>query len=298
MECASVQKRLTAYIDNELDAQTRGIVKTHLNLCSTCSLKYDGLKKTLANARAWGAKPLPEGFAATVRERAERGEAPRAARAPSLSLLEWFASLPRPAWQVAAACALLLAGLVLGHLVWPRHVVSERVVTVPQAVGERDETLAMLELLQKQKIVLSIGEGNERTIATLSDMQRDLATSLGPPLAGKVALYQEAEAMIAAGRYDDAESVLGDLARDKDFVLAPYARITRLAAQPLPGGGLRVADVLLSEALGSPERLYWAVRARTSGLTRAYAEALDEGLEWLGPIRLPEILYRSPAGDD
>jgi anti-sigma factor RsiW len=271
MECASVQKRLTAYIDNELDAQTRGIVKTHLNLCSTCSLEYDGLKKTLANARAWGAKPLPEGFAATVRERAERGEAPRAARAPSLSLLEWFASLPRRggAWQVAAACALLLVGLVLGHLVWARHVVSERVVTVPRVAGERDETLAMLELLQKQKIVLGIGKGNERTIATLSDMQRDLATSLGPPLAGKVALYQEAEAMIAAGRYDDAETILGDLARDKDFVLAPYARITRLAAQPLPGGGPRVADVLLSEALGSPERLYRAVRARTSGLTRA-----------------------------
>jgi len=96
----------------------------------------------------------------------------------------------------------------------------------------------------------------------------------------------------------EADAILGGLERDERFVLAPYARITRLAVQPVPGANLATAGLLLPEVLGSPERLYRAVRARTSGLRRAYAEVLDEGLEWLGPIRLPEILYRSPAGNE
>ncbi|MBN1916481.1 MAG: zf-HC2 domain-containing protein [Verrucomicrobia bacterium] len=297
MECKTVRKRLSAYIDDELDAQTREIVKTHLNLCSTCSLEFDGLKKTLATARAWRARPLPEGFVATVRERAERGETPRPEGTRLSAFLERLRALPRPAWQVAAVCAVLLLGVVLGHVVWPRHV--ERVADVRiDGNGVRAEAQATLVTLQKLKIILGMSDGNERTIATLNGMQRDLAMSLGPAVADRVTLYHSAEAMIAAGRLDDAEAILNDLIHDETFALAPYARITRLAAQPVPGTAPRMADVLLPEVLGSPERLYEAVRTRTSGLRRAYAEALGAGTEWLEPIRLPEILYRPPAGNN
>jgi len=296
MECTSVRKRLTAYIDNELDAQTRGIVKTHLNLCSTCSLEYDGLKKTLANVRAWRSRPLPEGFVATVRERAERGEAPRRTRTRLSVLLEWLVALPRPAWQVAAACALLIVGVVLGHVVWPREVERVQTVQVP-GDGARTDALT-LATLQKLKIILGTGAGNERTIATLSTVQRELAARGGPGLAGKVALYHEAEAMIAAGRTDDADAILGDLERDTEFPLRRYAALQRRYMQPVPSETGSYADLLVPEVLASPERLFEAVRARTSGLKRAYAEALGEGLDWLGPIKLPETLYRSPAGDN
>ncbi len=77
MKCKEVEKRLPAYIDVELDTATREVVKTHLKLCPACSLAYDTMKKTLEAARHWKARPLPESFVETVRERAARGDAPR-----------------------------------------------------------------------------------------------------------------------------------------------------------------------------------------------------------------------------
>ena len=66
----------------------------------------------------------------------------------------------------------------------------------------------------------------ERTIAELSAMQRGLAEAVDPQLAGRVALYHEAEALITQGRLDDAEAILGDLERAEH-----YQRVVRSAAR-------------------------------------------------------------------
>ncbi len=291
MRCKAVRKQLVAYVDGELDGQTRDIVKTHLGLCSTCSVEYDRMRKALGAARAWEARPLPEGFTEAIQERAERGERPRRVRLPAFDVRVVVDAIPPRAWQVAAACAILVVGLVVGHLVWPRHVVPEAGKAAPHN-GVRATALETLTTLQKLKIILGMREGSERTIGELSAMQRELAEAIDPQLAGRVALYQEAEALIACGRLDEAEAILGDLeSADPPFVLKPYVRITRLAAQPLPPVRWReqplYAELLSPEVLASPERLYDMVAERSRWLATAYTDALGTALRPFERLGLP-----------
>ncbi len=301
MKCKAAQGSLTAYIDGELDKQTADVVKTHLNLCSTCSLEYDRMKKTLAATRAWEARPLPEGLAATVQERAERGEKPRRVSVwpggvvPSLDLLA------RPAWQLAVVCLVLVIGVALGHFLWPRQAQRDDVggVGLVEKNGAREGALEMLATLQKLKLVLAMRDGTQRVIAEHSAMQRRLAEAIDPELAAQVAAYHEAEALIAEGRLDEADAILGDLeSADPPFVLAPYVRITRLAAQLLPaarprGSGV-YAELLMPEVIASPERLYEAIAKHSTRFAHVYIEALDEGLEPFDRIRFPNLLRHIP----
>ncbi len=291
MRCKAVQKQLVAYIDGELDGQTRGIVKTHLGLCSACSVEYDRMRKALGAARGWKSRPLPEGFTEAVQERAGRGEQPRPIRLPVLDVRVVVDAISPRAWQVAAACAILVVGLVLGRLVWPRHVVHEAGNGAPHN-GVRASAVETLTTLQKLKVILGMREGNERTIAELSAMQRGLADAIDPQLGGRVALYQEAEALIACGRLDEAEAILGDLeSADPPFVLKPYVRITRLAAQPLPPVRWReqplYAELLSPEVLASPERLYDMVAERSRRLAQVYTDVLDKAFRPFENLTLP-----------
>jgi len=291
MRCKVVHKQLAAYMDGELDQQTRGIIKTHLGLCSACSVEYDRMSKALAAARSWRARPLPEGLSETIQDRAERGEMPRPIRLPAFDVRLLAEAVPPRAWRVAVACAILLVGLVLGHLVWPRHAVQEGGTAAAQN-GVRASALETLVTLQKLKVILGMREGSERTIAELSAMQRGLAEAVDPQLAGRVALYHEAEALITQGRLDDAEAILGDLERaDPPFVLAPYVRITRLAAQPLPPVRWReqplYAELLSPEVLASPERLYQVVAERSRRLADAYTEVLEKAIGPFDQLKLP-----------
>ena len=283
MKCRQVEERLPAYIDAELDAATRDVVKTHLNLCPACSLAYDSMKKTLAAARHWKARPLPEGFVETVRERAARGDAPR-----RVSVRLRTPGVPRLAWQVGAACAILVVGLVFGRLLWPRQV-ERTVVRHVRPAGAREQAVEMIATLQKVKLVLSLRRGTEQIIAEQSAIQRGLAEEVDPTLARQVAEYQRAEALIAAGRLDEAEPILAALeAADPPFVLAPYVRITRLAARTAVVESVRTpAELLLPEVLATPERLYAAISKYSRRLAGAYTEALEQGL---GPLR--------PAGEE
>jgi len=123
MKCGAVRQRLAAYVDREVDEKTRVVIKTHLGLCSACSVAYDRMCKTLKAGRAWQPRPLPEGFVGAVVERAALGERPRRVRFGTGLRVP---RVPRIAWQVGAACVLVGVGVVLGHVLWPRQV--ERVV--------------------------------------------------------------------------------------------------------------------------------------------------------------------------
>jgi len=278
MKCKDVEKRLPAYIDAELDAATREVVKTHLNLCPACSLTYDTMKKTLEAARRWKARALPEGFVGTVRERAARGDAPR-----PVSVRLPVPGVPRLAWQVAAACAILVVGLVFGRLLWPRQV-ERTVVRHVKPVGARAQAVEMIATLQKVKLVLSLRRGTGPIIAEQSAIQRRLAEAVDPVLARQVSDYQRAEALIAEGRLDEAEPILAKLeSAHPPFALAPYVRITRLAARTAAVESARSpAELLLPEVLATPERLYAAIAKYSRQVAGAYAEALERGL---GPLR-------------
>jgi anti-sigma factor ChrR (cupin superfamily) len=290
MKCKAVQKQLTAYVDGELDEQAREVLKTHLNLCPDCSVAYDAMKKTLAAARAWEPSRLPGGFAEVVCERAARGDTPR-----PLRLRPSVPPIPRLAWQVGAACLLLVMGLVLGAVIRPRTVEPEAGLEAATADKALDaealdaEALEMLATLQRLKLLLGLRERTEHMVAAHSEMQRRLAASVSPEIADQVGAYHEAEALIAAGRLDEAEAILGDLESSQPpFVLAPYVRLTRLAARCVrderPFGPSDYTAVLL----GSPERVYEAIAKRSEAFASAYIEALER----FDPAKLPPLRLR------
>ncbi len=284
MKCKAVRKQLTAYVDGELDEQTREVLKTHLNLCSECSLDYDAMRKTLAAARAWEPSRLPGGFTEAVCERAARGDRPRSLRVPP-SLVP----VPRLAWQVGAACLILVVGLVLGALIRPRAVEPE---AGPEAVAAQEghrEALEILAELQRLKLVLGLRERTEHIVAAHSDMQRRLAASISPELAEQVAAYHEAEALIAAGWLDEADAILDDLeSAQPPFVLAPYVRLTRLAARCVRDERPFGLSDYTAVVLRSPERVYEAIAKQSQALASAYIEAL----ETFDPAKLPPLRLR------
>lgn len=305
MECKAVRKRLTAFIDGELDSAVRDVVKTHLNLCSSCSIEYDRMKKTLRAAKAWAPRVLPGGFADAVRERAERGERARPAERRSVIAFPVLDVLPRWSLQAAAACLVLVIGLVLGRAIWPRQVALEAIGgnggpdTGAQLTADdpvKRKALEMLATLQKLKLIQGMRPGNKETIAEHNVAQFALAKAIDPALAGKVALHQEAEALLAAGQVDEADAILGDLERDEAYPLAVYAGLQRRFGPPVPAGDSVYAELLVPEVLASPERLYRAVRERSASFARTYTEALDAGIKPFEAIRLPESLL--PASDD
>jgi anti-sigma factor RsiW len=302
MECKAVHKRLAAFIDGELEAPVREVVKTHLNLCSRCSIEYDRMKKTLRAARAWASRPLPQGFAAAVQERAERGELPRPVRGPLLDVAGLLCGLPRWSRQAVAVCLVLAVGLVLGHVVWPKRTAVQGVGDSVEADGAaqaaadpfKQNALETLATIQKLKVIQSMRQGTEEAIAEHNAVQRALAQAIDPELAGKVTLHQQAEALLAAGQYDDAEAILSDLEHDASYPLAVYAGLQRRFGQPVPSSEAVYAELLRPDVLMSPERLYRVVRRHSSEFARTYTEALEAGLKPFESIKLPESFWQPP----
>jgi hypothetical protein len=184
---------------------------------------------------------------------------------------------------------LLVVGLVLGAIIRPRAVEPQTRPETAAAHEGHAEALEMLATLQRLKLVLGLRERTEHIVAAHSEMQRRLAASISPELAEHVAAYQEAEALIAAGRRDEAEAILGDLeSAQPPFVLAPYVRLTRLAARcardERPFGPSDYTAVLLR----SPERVYEAIAKRSQVIASAYVEAL----ETFDPAKLPPLRLR------
>jgi len=290
MKCKAVRKVLPAYMDSELEPAAREVVKTHLNLCPACSLALQGLKRTLAAARAWDARPLPAGFADAVRERAAAGGKMRRVSARPAPAWPLPIGVPRFVWQAAAPCLILMVGLSLGYWVWPDR--NGQGTTDGQAALAREEAIEMIESLQKLKTVLILRGGRQDMIIEHSKLQAQLAKGVGPEVAEQVAAYHRAEWLIGQGHVDEAEAAFNDLeASGRSGVLARYVPITLLAARTLPTPEPRgYAGALLPELLAAPERLHEAMAKHCRNLARDYVRAVDDGIEALNPANLPRLV--------
>ena len=185
---------------------------------------------------------------------------------------------------------------MLGAVIRPRTVEPEAGLeagTADKARAEapeaREQALEMLATLQRLKLVLGLRERTEHMVAAHSEMQRRLAASVSPEIAEQVGAYHEAEALIAAGRLDEAEAILGDLeSANPPFVLAPYVRLTRLAARCVRDEKAFGPSDYTAVLLRSPERVYEAIAKRSQAFAWAYIEAL----ETFDPAKLPQLRLR------
>ncbi len=98
MNCAATQRKLSAHLDGELEADQACGVERHLQDCARCAREFEALRATSAELRALSRLVPAEPIAARVRDRLEVES-----RGPGLALLF------RPAW---AARPLMLPSLV------------------------------------------------------------------------------------------------------------------------------------------------------------------------------------------
>jgi anti-sigma factor RsiW len=65
--CADVLRQVSAYLDQELDADVCHKIEAHCTECRDCAHVVAGLKETIGLCRATGQRPLP----ANVRAKAQ-----------------------------------------------------------------------------------------------------------------------------------------------------------------------------------------------------------------------------------
>ena len=105
MRCDTVAELIGAYLDQELDADTRREVAAHLGSCAACSALADDLRRLGRQLAALGREPAPKHLAAIVQERL----ASSAADKPAPLRLPQIANARAYRWWRQAAAALVLA---------------------------------------------------------------------------------------------------------------------------------------------------------------------------------------------
>ena len=66
-DCAAILEKVSAYLDQELDAATCAEIDRHCAGCDDCTALIAGLRQTVGLCRETGSRPLP----ADVRARAQ-----------------------------------------------------------------------------------------------------------------------------------------------------------------------------------------------------------------------------------
>jgi anti-sigma factor (TIGR02949 family) len=71
-ECTRILERISAYLDQELDAETCRAIEDHCATCPECANLVDGLRETIGLCRATANQPLPPNVKARARASIER----------------------------------------------------------------------------------------------------------------------------------------------------------------------------------------------------------------------------------
>jgi predicted anti-sigma-YlaC factor YlaD len=152
MNCDTVSTLLPDYWAGALDGETRALVDSHLSRCQPCQ-EMAGLWTQLGELP--GEQPNPamrarfETMLAAYQHGVEQGER-RSPREP-FSLIRWFESWwpARPAFQLGAAVACLVAGIVVGRAVWGTNEQTREMARLHEELQNTREMVAV-SLLQQQ----------------------------------------------------------------------------------------------------------------------------------------------------
>jgi len=106
MKCTQVQKRLSTYQDGELDPQEEERIKGHLESCSACRVRYEGMEK-IWQALGDSQEIIPDpGFYGQLVKKINESN-----RASFPTGFRWLFQGFSPSW---ATSTLLIAGILIG----------------------------------------------------------------------------------------------------------------------------------------------------------------------------------------
>ncbi|MHC4820196.1 MAG: anti-sigma factor family protein [Planctomycetota bacterium] len=97
MDCTQAAERITALVDDELTAEERAGLESHLADCAVCREALEEERAVTERLRATSEVPLPEGFKASVMDAVRSAPAPGTATGGRL--------IPMSTWIAAAAAA-------------------------------------------------------------------------------------------------------------------------------------------------------------------------------------------------
>ncbi len=107
---------LLAYCARKLDADTAAILERHMLVCPECARLRDGQQAVWNALDSWEAPPVSADFDRRLYERIEAGDAPSWHRRGWDYIRKTFGPIVwRPAFPLAAAGVLVVAGFLLDH---------------------------------------------------------------------------------------------------------------------------------------------------------------------------------------
>jgi hypothetical protein len=162
-DCRKCLENIPGALYGELTDDQEREFKAHLNHCPACAAEYEGLKTSLeVMGQRVRNEPGPEfwdGYWEKLASRIEREEH-RAAPAPVFSLKRLtgpLISLPKWAWQIAAAVLFVALGVLLGRMVLrspgPSPQLARHALTSPAGTQAAD-ILRAQNYFERSKVVL------------------------------------------------------------------------------------------------------------------------------------------------
>ena len=120
MKCEETEHQLRAYLDGEVEADLRRVLKVHLSGCPTCARKLALLGKAAALFRGLPLSAAPAGFDAELEVKL-RGLGTRRSVWPDL--FDFFGARR---WALAAVAAIVLLLFGISSLVFRKHEAPDR----------------------------------------------------------------------------------------------------------------------------------------------------------------------------
>jgi hypothetical protein len=150
MNCEEMESRLPDYWSGRLDGRARVAVELHLGECEACRREAEVLERLWSGLGLIGhpepSRELRSRFYDTL-EAYQQGLSETRAK----KRRDWFAWWPQqPAWQLGAAAAMLVLGVVAGYGLRPAAALAPADVAQLQSEVRQMRQLVALSLLQQQ----------------------------------------------------------------------------------------------------------------------------------------------------
>jgi flagellar motility protein MotE (MotC chaperone) len=188
MNCERIQESLLDFEAGALSSEVASQVREHLSNCPVCQREWADLKDTLSKLDAWPEeKPserlrtnfykMLEGYRDESAAKSSLTPAPRRSR----GLFRWIWPVS-PAWQFAAAVALLAGGMALGARFWPHGPSAHELATAAQLTATRQELAELRAKVDSvdRLLTTSLAQSEQpaqtrlkQVIATLNNSQAD-----------------------------------------------------------------------------------------------------------------------------